>query len=84
MTEELENREKNFNSEECISAEEAFTRIKEEIFSDMSEDEKLYHQHKKEFKEKVREIERREVDRITDENHKKYIETIKKEYMTRT
>lgn len=83
IIEELENSVRNLKPEECIPAEEVFASLEEKYFSEMSDDEKLYRQYKKEFEEKVRDIERRELRRVTDEDHKKYIEIIRTEYNTR-
>ena len=57
--------------------------VEEELISDMSDDEKLYHQYEKEFRQKVRDIERREMIRVTDGDHKRYIEIIRAEYKKR-
>ena len=80
---ELEESAKNIKLEECISHEELFAELEEELISDMSDDEKLYHQYEKEFRQKVRDIERREMIRVTDGDHKRYIEIIRAEYNDR-
>lgn len=83
VVEELKICVSNQKNEDYVPCEEMFARLDEKITSCMSEDEKLYHQYKIEFKEKVRDIEERRMIKTMNETHKMYIDTIRREYMSR-
>lgn len=63
--------------------EELMREHEEKLLANMSEDEKAYHCAKKRFEEETKEIVRRYQNRIISDNHRLYINAIKKEYTNR-
>lgn len=63
--------------------EELMSKHEEELSANMSEDEKTYHYAKRRFEEETKEIMRRYQNKIISDNHRLYINAIKKEYSNR-
>lgn len=74
---------KDLEEGKCISAEELFDELEDELLSEESEDEREYWKLEKEFKKKVLKIERRYAEKINDENHQLFIDAVKTEYGNR-
>ena len=68
------------NIVESNSAEERLKKYREEILSNMSEDERAYYLVKERFEDETEEIRNRYETKIFDEIHKQYIQVIKEEY----
>lgn len=83
LKEMLDESMNNLDEGEYISAEDLFDELEDELLSEESEDEREYWRLEKEFKRKVREIERHYSQKINDENHKMFIDAVKNEYGNR-
>jgi len=83
LKEMLDESMKDLDEGRYTSAEELFEDLDKEILAEASEDEREYWRLEKEFKRKVREIERRYSQKINDENHKMFIDAVKNEYGNR-
>ena len=83
LKEMLDESMKDLDEGRYTSAEELFEDLDKEILAEASDDEREYWRLEKEFKRKVREIERRYSQKINDENHKMFIDAVKNEYGNR-
>ncbi|MCD7956689.1 MAG: hypothetical protein LUG93_13285 [Lachnospiraceae bacterium] len=85
LYERLEEGKKDIEEGRTFSHEEVFSHLWQEMLEACTdEDERTHMILKKEYEDKVEEIERRYVYKVLEENHKKVIDLIKKEYFSRS
>ncbi len=80
LEEKIDEAMKDFEEGRCYTNEEVMAKLKAKIWANATDDEKEYEKYRKEFGDKVSDIEGRYSQKLNEENNQMFIDAIKKEF----